>query len=425
MRKLYTFGLSILLFSCLSETSVDPGSSATFIRYFNGGNNDEAKAMEVVMAADGTVEGFIILATTRIQKAEADIPRTKIKIVKTDAAGNPLWQQLYPAFTADSLDYTGSAIQINPAGGYVIIGDVIDSKTQSDFPGVSRALVLTVDNDGLNPDTLSVRFARGVAEKGRAIAVDGNGNFLALTTQGTDKMILTQINQSTLVPTDTISYSSGDTQLSNRLIIDDAGKALWSGKRTLNGLTGIRLLKVTPGNSATDFDQFYNEPGFSISGFDFCKLGLGYAIAGATNLKTGGTTPATDTDILYYQVDAAGNTLRSESFPFDNPATPDVNEDNQKDAGNSISSTLDGGLIFLSSVNSAAIQGRGESDFYLIKINAFGEKEWTSSFGSRFIDEGVTIRQLGDGSYVALGTTTQGSLKILTLFKTNSNGKID
>ena len=79
----------------------------------------------------------------------------------------------------------------------------------------------------------------------------------------------------------------------------------------------------------------------------------------------------------------------------------------------------------LSSASSAGIAGRGDSDFYLIKINAFGDTVWTNSFGSKFKDEGVTIRQTSDGGYVVLGTTTQGSLKIITLLKTDKNGKIE
>jgi len=417
MRKFYTICLSIFLVSCLSETSVDPGTSVTFVRYFNGGNNDEARGLEI--DSDG---GYIIVATTRIQKAEADIPRTKIKIIKTNASGNPLWQQLYPSFDVDGIDYTAAAIQVTTSG-YVIVGDVIDTRASSSFPGVSRGLILTVDKNGLSPDTVSLRFTPGVAENGKAVAVNAAGNFLALTTQGTQTMILTEVSSAGLTPSTPIAYAGGETSLANRLLIDDAGKAVWSGMAQVSGLTGIRLLKTIPGSPVVDFDLLYNEPGYSLAGFDFCKFGQGYAIAGATNQKPDGTA-ATDTDILYYMTDAAGNTLRKASFPFDDPNTPE-NEDNQIDAGNAITSTLDGGLIFLSSVNSAAIDGRGLTDFYLIKINAFGEKEWTNSFGSRFQDDGVAIRQTTDGYYVALGTTTQGSLKILTLFKMNKNGNIE
>lgn len=412
MRKIFTLSLSILLISCLSEDSVDPGSSATFIRYFNGGNNDEARSLE--MTPDG---GFMLLATTRIQKAEADIPRTKIKVVKTDEAGNPLWQQLYPDFSDTDRDYLASAIQATPGGGYIIIGDVIQTG------GVSQTLVLSIDEDGNVRNSLDLAYTPTVAEKGKAIAVDAAGNFVALSTQGTDKMIITQISNTTFTAVlPQREHFSGQTTLANRMLMDPSGKVVISGMRTLNGLTGIRLLRTLPASPTTDWDLFKNEPGYSFAGFDFCPYGQGYAIAGATNFKPGGTA-GTDTDVMFFLTDSEGNTLRFSTFPFDDPNTPQ-NEDNQIDAGNAITSTSDGGLIFLSSINSTAIEGRGDTEFYLIKIDAFGNKAWTSSFGSRFKDEGVAIRQLTDGSFVALGTTTQGSLKILTLFKTDKDGKI-
>lgn len=412
MRKLYTFGLSILLLSCLSETSVDPGSSFTFIRYYNGGNNDEAKAL--ALASDG---GYMLLATTSIKKKEADTLRTKIKVIKSDANGNPLWQKLYPGFTIKGRDYLASSIIPNTGGGYVIIGDVIDNS------GVSKALVMTIDENGVPVDSIDIAFTPGIAEKGKAVAVDATGNIVALSTQGTSKMIITQIDKNTFLQTSQLEYAAGETNLTNKLYIDPAGKVVLSGSKTLGGLTGVRLLRTLPQSPTVDFDLFLNEPGFSLAGFDFCQYGQGYAIAGATNLKPDGSAAA-DTDVMFFLTDADGIKQRFTSFPFDDPATPE-NEDNQIDGGNAIAATQDGGLIFLASISSVAIEGRGDTEFYMIKINAFGEKEWTSSFGSRFKDEGVAIRQLTDGTYVALGTTTQGSLKILTLFRTDKNGKID
>ncbi len=412
MRKLFTFGLLIILASCLDESNVDPGSAVTFIRYFNGGNNDEAKALEI--APD---EGYILLATTRIQKNEAEIPRTKIKVVKTDKNGNPLWQQLYPDFNDLTRDYTGSSVVRDPSGGYIIIGDVIETGS------FSKTLVMKIDENGAVQNSIDLTFSASAPEKGKAVAVNSVGDIIALSTRGIDSMIVSRIDASTFTATSQVKHVAGQTTLSNKMYVDPVDKVVFSGSKTLVGLTGIRLLRTVPENSAVDWDQFLNEPGYSLAGFDFCKYGTGYAIAGATNLKPNGTA-ATDTDVMFFLTDSEGTKIRFTTFPFDDPTTPE-NEDNQIDGGNAIASTSDGGLIFLASINSAAIEGRGDTEFYLIKINAFGEKEWNSSFGSRFKDEGVAIRQTADGYYVALGTTTQGALKILTLFKADKNGKIE
>ncbi len=421
MRRFLPISLAALLLSCLSETSVDPGSSATFIRYYNGGNNDEAKGLEL---APG---GYMVMGTTRIQKSEAEIPRTKIKLIKTDASGNPLWQRLYPGFADTDRDYLASAIKaiVDVNGtitGYIIIGDVI--KKSGPFAGVSQSFVLKVDTDGNGLDSLDFAFNPGIAEKGRAVNIEPNGIILALSTQGTDNMILTEIDPTTFDRVNTPrEFASGETTLSNRLVIDAAGKAVFSGERTVAGETGVRFIRSIPDSPTTDFDHFISEPGYSYAGADFCPFGTGYAILGATNKKPDGSL-GQDTDILFFKLKSDGSRDTLNTFPFDDPLTP-INEDNQIDAGSAIATTIDGGLVFLSSVNSTAIDGRGDSDFYMIKIDAFGTKIWTSQFGSRFKDEGIAIRALSDGSFLALGTTTQGALKILTLFRTNSNGRID
>ena len=389
-------------------------NSNTFIRYYNGGNNDQAVAME-----ETPDKGFIILASTRIQKAEADQPSYKIKLIKTDQYGNPVWQYLYPDFTVKNVNYTASSLQILSTGGYVITGDVI----QVDGSGnvlASQALIMTVDDSGNKLKNASLASPLDASLKpidissGKAVAVNALGNFLVLSTSGTDAMYLTEINQANFAPpTWTVPYSAGTTSLASRLFVDENGKIVWSGGATKNGLTGIRMVKTAPNSKFTDFDLLISEPGFDETATDFCRFGFGYAVTGSTNKKPDGSKGA-DTDILFRRLGADGTILSSQTFAFDN----------QNDFGNSISSTQDGGLIILSSVLSAAIKGRGDTDYYLIKINAFGDKVWTSSFGSKFKDDGVTVRQASDGGYAVLGTTTQGGLKILTLSKTDKDGKI-
>jgi hypothetical protein len=405
MRKFFTFCLCSLLISCLSESGVTPGSSETFIRYFNGGNNDEAQ--DLAVADDG---GFVILATTKIQKAESDTLRTKIKLIKTDKTGNPLWQMLYPGFSVTDRNYSASAIQVVPnGGGYIIAGGVIDDN------GISKTLVMLVDENGVTQNSLDLDLDPGINEKGKGIAINSTGNYLALSSQGTSKMIITEIDKTTFTTISSIGHSQGDTELDTRLVVDETDKAVWSGVVTSNGLKGVRLTKTIPANINVEFDQLLGNPGFNEVGNDFCKYGLIYVITGSTNQKPGGTTAGADTDILFKRVDANGEILSTASFPIEG----------QNDIGNSINTTLDGGLILLASANSAGIGGRGDSDFYLIKINGFGEQEWTSAFGSRFKDEGVIALQSADGGYVILGTTTQGSIKIITLAKTDNKGKIE
>jgi hypothetical protein len=404
MRRFFTLGLLALMMSCLDESGVSPGSSSTFIRYYNGGNNDVANDLALATSGDG----YVVLATTSIQKAEADTLRTKIKLIKTDEAGNPVWQRLYPGFTKKTRSYRGAAIQPVPGVGYIIAGDVIEN-----YSDTTRTFVLLVDQNGVPMDSIDLDFDDNVSEVGRGIAINAAGNYLALSTQGTNKMIITEINKSDFSVVSTIGHASGQTDLASRLVVDETDKAVWSGVITNSGLKGVRFTKTVPANINTEFDVLLGNPGFSEVGNDFCKYGLIYALTGSTNRKADGTLG--DTDIFYRLIDANGSPIgQTITFPIEG----------QNDIGNSINTTLDGGLIILSSALSDGIKGRGDTDFYMIKLDAFGNVTWTSAFGSRFKDEGTVALQTSDGGYVVLGTTTQGALKIVTLIKTDKNGKV-
>jgi hypothetical protein len=405
MRRYFTLAISLLLGSCLSESNVDPGSSSTFIRYYNGGNDDVARSLE--RTPEG---GYAIVATTRRQKVETDPIQFRIKFIKTDAMGNPEVPRFFPADFADPRNFQASSIHAVPTGGYIIVGDDIQAN------GTSKSLLIYVDANGDNAQVESFDYGSG-----KAGSISSAGSFLMLTTKPspTDTtMYLLDVAPGSFTITTATAYPAGETSIASKLLVDETGKAIWSGVVKNSGLTGIRVLKTITSNANTEFDRLVAQPGFDLVGTDICKYGLNYAVIGSTNRKPGQTTKAADTDILFVRMGPLGDTLSTKSFPLGAL-------DNQNDVGNAINSTQDGGLILLSSVSSLAIGGRGDQDFYLIRIDPFGNTLWTNSFGSRFKDEGTAVLQASDGGYVILGTTTQGALKIITLLKTDKDGKIE
>lgn len=402
MRVTPFFILAVLVLSCLSEDGIEPGTSSTFIRFFNGGNNDESR--DLAIAPDG---GYMILATTRIQKAESDTAKTKIKLIKTDASGNPTWQRLYPGFSIKNRNYTGAAIKTTPDGGYIISGSVIDPQ------GVSKTFVLKVNDQGVPTDSVDLQFDPLQNEGGGGIALNSAGNYLVLSAQDST-MIITEVDKTTFNVVSTVGHTGGHTEIVPRLIVDAQDMAVWSGVVTNSGLTGIRILRTVPANVNTEFDVPFTDPGANEVGTGICIFGQNYAVTGSSNRKAGNTTG--DTDILLKRVNPiTGEVYASVTYPIEG----------QNDVGNSINTTQDGGLILLASASSVGIGGRGDTDFFLLKMDAFGTFVWKSAFGSRFKDEGVTALQAADGGYIVLGTTTQGSIKIVTLVKTDDKGLID
>jgi len=422
MKRIFTvFSIAVIFNACLSETGVNGSKPSTFIRYYYGGYNDSGVALE-----ETSDKGFILLSTVTINGSEALAARYKIKLTKTDEFGNIVWQKRYPEFSTpqDTVSYRASGLQILQNGGYVITGEHIQKHN-------SQMFVMTLDNSGTVQKPISIANPDNPRASlfGKAVSVSTTGNYYVLGFSGSSEMLLTELKKDDLTPAWGAfattawfkKYDAGQTSLNNRIFTDDAGKIFWSGTVTKTNTTGIRVVKTSPNAQNTDFDLTLVNPGFSEDVSDFCRFGFGYALIGSTNQKTGQAAPG-DRDILFKRLGEDGAVLSTQSFTAnkDDPA-----KDTQNDAGNSISSTQDGGLILLASVNSVAIDGQGDNDYLLIKVDAFGKEAWRSNFGSRFKDTGVSVRQSSDGNYVVLGTTSQGGRDILSLIKTNAVGKVE
>lgn len=72
------------------------------------------------------------------------------------------------------------------------------------------------------------------------------------------------------------------------------------------------------------------------------------------------------------------------------------------DHGRSVKQTFDGGYIVAGSTSSF---GNGNSDVYLLKLDSFGIKQWSSVFGGPNVDWGFSVVQTADSGYVVCGYT--------------------
>jgi hypothetical protein len=397
MKRFLPLAILFLCISCLTEEGADPGKSKTFFRYYNGGYDDEAKAFEET-SKDG---GFIILATTQVTGTSS-----KIKLLKTDRYGNRVWQTLFPSFSStDPASYTGRGILIekntdDEVTGYVIVGDSI-------IANVPYLYVQRVNGNGEDPVGRAISSLSNV--EGISIAKDNDG-FLVLGTKRNDPqydMVLARLKNDLSLDWYR-EYGAGKTTDITSLYNDPVNQEIfWGGTVTLNNdqPTDIRFIKTKPMNESTVFSPNFGEPSFNevTGGICYSEFGSSFNLVGTTDVSG-------SLDIIYKRVNRSGTQENSVL----------IGDEDNDEAGNAIWTTNDNGSILI------ATAGTGElSDYYLIKLNYFGDVMWSTKFGSNKNDVGVSVRQTTDGSYVVLGTTLLGGRKTIMLSKRNSTGNIE
>jgi len=112
----------------------------------------------------------------------------------------------------------------------------------------------------------------------------------------------------------------------------------------------------------------------------------GYAIAGYTkSFGAGGY------DVYVVKLDAKGNLQWTKTI-----GGPEI------EAGKSLIQTSDGGYAIAGSTFSF---GAGDRDFYVVKLDAHGNLQWTKTIGGEYYDEGTSLIQTSDGGYAIAGYT--------------------
>jgi len=132
----------------------------------------------------------------------------------------------------------------------------------------------------------------------------------------------------------------------------------------------------------------------------------GYIIAGYTySYGAGGS------DLYLIKTDANGNQQWSRTFGG-----------SEYDAGSSVQQTSDGGFIIAGVTESFGAENR---DVYLIKTDAYGNEQWSKTFGGSKDLTGESVQQTNDGGYI-IGATTDagrhGATEDVYLIKTDAIG---
>jgi hypothetical protein len=437
MRKFLGCCSIFLLASCLNETRVDPAQPETFVRYINGGNHDRARALE--MTSDG---GYIILANSELKVTATQLLTEKIKLVKVNAYGSVLWSRLIPENSdAGVTGYHANGIYVSDEG-YIITGEAIHTG------GRKQLLIVETDTEGNKKG--GDAGSHFLVSMDSDSASNGSGNKVAGNVSGTavakvkendaadkrfvvlasldfsnapgvtvnENMILAEIdlaNPPYKVNWDW-TYGSGGSSLVNQLFVDKSD-VIFGGTITGNDQSDFRLIIAPQNSQGTKGEVTCCEAALSEQASNICKVGTGYAMVGSTEVAG-----KTDRDILVTRFTSLGTLLGDPlRFPVYLPGSTD--DARQDEDGNDICSTDDNGFIILGTTNKP--NDAVDKEFFIMKINAFGKREWERALGSRHVDLGVAVTQAKDGGFLILGSTNLANLWTITLIKTDRNGGIE
>jgi hypothetical protein len=131
----------------------------------------------------------------------------------------------------------------------------------------------------------------------------------------------------------------------------------------------------------------------------------GYILAGSTSSFGDGGE-----DVYLVKIDGNGNEQWSGTFGG-----------KECDSGSAVLQTADGDYIVAGNTSSF---GAGGGDVYLVKIDANGSEQWSGTFGGKEYDSGSAVLQTADGGYTIAGHTSSfgAGESDVYLLKVDANG---
>ena len=364
-----TTGAYVLTYSVVDQAGnkVDENRTVNVIidtwdKTFGGTAMDQCTS--VISANDG---GYLMLGFTRSgangDKSEGSKGNTDFWVVKTDATGNKVWDK---TLGSGNHEYARSAISTSD-GGYLLVGHS-DSGAGGDKTQSSRGRtdfwVIKIDANGNK--LWDQRYGAPFYDDAQTVIESSDGNYIILG--------------------HTDSPAGGDKSLSSKGRWD-----FWAVKIDTNG---NKLWEKGYGGSFHDnaYSALLTDDG-------------GYLFFGNSESPASGDKSQGNQGVDYWviKVDANGNKIWDETFGGSG-----------NEYGRTLLSTNDSGYLLIGYSNSG-ISGnktqanKGGYDFWVVKIDANGNKLWDKSYGGTGNDYAYSSLSMNDGSYLLAGCSSSGA----------------
>lgn len=335
-----------------------------------GSNGEEAVTFLQQTSDGGYILGGSSDANTSGEKSENTRGETDFWVVRIDADGNKVWDRTFGGSNFDELQL----IQQTADGGY-FLGGTSYSGISSDKSEANRG---TCD-PWCSSDFWVIKLdANGNKQWDKTF---GGGDFDGLTTlqQTADGGYLLGGNSSSGISGDRTAAPRGGTDYWV-VKLDASGNKIWD---KAYGSDEDDLLS---------FLQQTDDGGFILGGSSISGTG-----GEKTEASKGGT------DYWLVKIDATGSIIWDRTFGG-----------NESDRLSAIQQTMDGGYM-LAGTSSSGISGdkteanKGDcsswcsADYWIIKLDQDGNKEWDRTYGSAELDVLSSIKQTADGGFILGG----------------------
>jgi len=267
--------------------------------------------------------GYIIIGSKEITNFG---PRN-LWLIKTNSVGDTIWTKIY----GDNEDSSGDCIRQTSDGGYIILGTF-----ETTSSGPTNLWLLKTDQNG---DTLwTKKYGGNNNEYGESVQITSDGSYIILAT--------------------TESFGAG-------------GEDIWLIKTTNTGNT--TWIKT--------FGGIDNDDGVSVEQ----TTDNGYIISGKTE------SYGIDGDIWVIKTDDIGDTLWTNTY-----GGIDEDEDGI------IKQTADGGYILVGETESFGLQS---NDIWVVRLTDTGDTLWTKLIGGNESDGPRSLEITSEGGYIICGRT--------------------
>ncbi len=313
--------------------------------------------------------------------------QSDIFVIKVDSKGNVLWKKLFGGTGNES----GSSITTTSDGGVVLtgLGDSNDGDFEGMNKGVEDIIVLKLDPSGVLQWKKTIGGSD--TEGGSSVTRTSDGGFVL----------------SGFFMSNDVDFIRSNKGIYDVFVIklNEVGHVVWSKSFGGSGFEQSMSMTTTPDGGCILTGRTNSEDG------DFKELNKVW--------KRGG-------DVFVIKLNSSGDLQWKNTYGG-----------SQRDDGNSITTSPDGGFIMsgLTTSKDGDINGtyNGQEDIWVIKLNERGLVEWEKTFGGKLTDMCLSVSSFPDGGCVLTGFTNSndGDFKGMNkgdndifVIKLDSNGNL-